>query len=536
MVRNYKRKTNRGNIDHDQLLKAAEAVSKGAFFKTAAREYNIDRMKLKRFVKQQQQHGEYFVSGYEKLSSDKRVLKGSHETELAAHIVKLSDMYFGISAEKCRKLAYEFAEKNGVAIPESWRDKEKAGLDWFRSFRMRHNLSLRTPEATSLARATAFNSTVVNKFFDNLSFAMDNQTPKFHPQDIYNCDESGCHTVQTPGRIVSRRGQKQVGAITSRERGELVTVVYAINAIGNVLPPMFIFPRVRFKDHFLNLAPNGSIGVASKSGWMNESIFPQYLEHVAKHTRCSKDHPILLILDNHESLTSLAAIDMAKKRGIVLLTIPPHTSHRLQPLDLTVFGPFKRAYAQAMDGWMRSNPGKTVSITDIPGLVKIAQNIAMIPRNIISGFESTGIFPYNRNIFTESDFVSATVYDQQLLAPNIENEGNSSFENLNGNTDITENEVTDTHHPVSSDHELAIQQPCSSAMSPHTPVNEIHPLPKAPPRKQKNKRKTGSSRILTHTPVRNQIEDTKAGYTKKTNEKKKACEKNCQKYSCYNIK
>ena len=63
---------------------------------------------------------------------------------------------------------------------------------------------------------------------------------------------------------------------------------------------------------------------------------------------------------------------------------------------------------------MRSNPGKTVTIHDIPGLVKAAQEVAMTSRNIVSGFENTGIFSFNRDTFTESDFASADDYDQPL--------------------------------------------------------------------------------------------------------------------------
>lgn len=66
---------------------------------------------------------------------------------------------------------------------------------------------------------------------------------KFPPNMIYNVDETGVTTVQSPKQVVAEKGKKQVGAITSAERGELVTVVCAINATGNSVPPMFIFPR-----------------------------------------------------------------------------------------------------------------------------------------------------------------------------------------------------------------------------------------------------------------------------------------------------
>ncbi len=99
-------------------------------------------------------------------------------------------------------------------------------------------------------------------------------TNQFRPEDIHNLDGTGCTTVQIPKDIVTERGKKQVGSATSAERGTLVTVVYTINAAGNVLPPMFIFPRKNFRDHFTRGGPPGCIGQANKSGWINEELFP----------------------------------------------------------------------------------------------------------------------------------------------------------------------------------------------------------------------------------------------------------------------
>ena len=71
-------------------------------------------------------------------------------------------------------------------------------------------------------RANAFNRVSVGLFFDNLTDVMNQY--KFQPQDIYNVDETGLHTVQKPPKIVAASKMKQVGSLTSGERGELVTV------------------------------------------------------------------------------------------------------------------------------------------------------------------------------------------------------------------------------------------------------------------------------------------------------------------------
>ena len=46
-----------------------------------------------------------------------------------------------------------------------------------------------------------------------------------------------------------------------------------------------------------------------------------------------------------------------------------------------------------MDNWMRNNPGKRITIYDIPSLVTTAHNSSLTPKNIKSGFEKAGIFP-----------------------------------------------------------------------------------------------------------------------------------------------
>ena len=57
-------------------------------------------------------------------------------------------------------------------------------------------------------------------------------------QIIYNIDETGITTVQKPSKIVAAKGTKQVGAMTSGERGTLVTMAVAVSGVGNMLPPL----------------------------------------------------------------------------------------------------------------------------------------------------------------------------------------------------------------------------------------------------------------------------------------------------------
>ena len=107
--------------------------------------------------------------------------------------------------------------------------------------------------------------------------------------------------MHDPVRLIDAKGKKQVGGLVAAERGKLVTLVCAINALGNSIPPMFIFSRKRFQVAFISGAPANSVGVCSKSGWINVELCLEFLKHFVKSTKCSKDSPVLLIIDNHNS-------------------------------------------------------------------------------------------------------------------------------------------------------------------------------------------------------------------------------------------
>ena len=90
-------------------------------------------------------------------------------------------------------------------------------------------LSLHRPEPTSMSQLTGFNRVQVGKFFELLRYEL--STKKYTAAQIYNVDESGIMTVQDPGRIIAKKGSKQVGRVVSAERRSTTTVV----CVGNLI-------------------------------------------------------------------------------------------------------------------------------------------------------------------------------------------------------------------------------------------------------------------------------------------------------------
>ena len=107
-------------------------------------------------------------------------------------------------------------------------------------------------------------------------------------------DETGVTTVRKADRITGRSGTKQIGAITSTERGTLIAIVGTISASGNSILPYFVFLRVKSQRHFLNVAPPGTKGGANPSEWMTEEQFLDFLKHFVEHVCCDHKKPCLL--------------------------------------------------------------------------------------------------------------------------------------------------------------------------------------------------------------------------------------------------
>lgn len=347
-----------------------------------------------------------------KISNDGKIHKGRPcvlsayiEKELAQHLLYMESCMFGLTINDVRRLAYQIVEQNKIKHSFN-KEKQMAGKSWFYKFMRRHRtLSVRQPESTSINRAKGFNKDNIYHFFDKLEKIVEEK--KFNPNNIFNVDETGFSTVQKKSqKVIGQRGKKQVGAISSGERGVNTTAVCATSASGQYIPPMLIFKRKRMSPLLENGAPPGSIVTVSETGYINSELFVQWMKHFIDIVKPSQDKNVLLLLDGHTTHSrNLESIKLARENYIVLLQLPGHTTHRLQPLDVSIFGPMSKYYIQAVETWLRSNPGKAVSQYEVTELFNKAYMRAATVGNAVSGFKTTGIWPVNRNVFEDHDFL-----------------------------------------------------------------------------------------------------------------------------------
>ncbi|PSN41272.1 hypothetical protein C0J52_14336 [Blattella germanica] len=123
-----------------------------------------------------------------------------------------------LSRKEFLKLAFQLAEE--LKLPHCFNNNnEMAGKAFYNGFMARFpELSLRTPESMSMMRATGFNKHQVSNFFVKLEYLYSKQM--FPPLRIYNADETGISCVHENTKVISLKGKRQVGKLTSGERGK----------------------------------------------------------------------------------------------------------------------------------------------------------------------------------------------------------------------------------------------------------------------------------------------------------------------------
>ena len=145
--------------------------------------------------------------------------------------------------------------------------------------------------------------------------------------------------------------------------------------------------------------------------WFEETFIPQ-----ATARRDNPNDPIVLMVDGHESHKSNEILALAAKHNISLYILPPHTTHRLQPLDVGVFGPLQRRWQERCDEVI-NNTGNEIAKSEFIREYMGVHDGVFTGELIQSAWKSSGIWPPNPNQFTEEDFAPSCQGHSTLTLP-----------------------------------------------------------------------------------------------------------------------
>jgi hypothetical protein len=172
-------------------------------------------------------------------------------------------------------------------------------------------------------------------------------------------------------------------------------VIECVSAARTAIPPLFIFKEKHTNTAWIPTdAPADWRFSTSNSGWTSDSHAFEWLTTVFEPSTRPTDpsHHRLLVMDGHGSHITANVIAFCIRHAIDLLILPPHTSHTLQPLDVSVFSPLKRALAAETDGVSRLNSGRLQKVECTRMYIR-ARERAFTTANIISGWKATSLEP-----------------------------------------------------------------------------------------------------------------------------------------------
>jgi hypothetical protein len=123
--------------------------------------------------------------------------------------------------------------------------------------------------------------------------------------------------------------------------------------------------------------------------------------------KATEENPTLLILDEHYSYTRNSyIINFAREHHVSVISLPPHSTHKMQSLDLSFMAPLTTFYAQEIEEWIRRNNSRVMTIYQVAELFGSAYLGAATGGSAANVFHKAGPSPRDRNMFREHDILS----------------------------------------------------------------------------------------------------------------------------------
>ncbi|KAF7568778.1 TolA, Membrane protein involved in colicin uptake [Pyrenophora tritici-repentis] len=318
------------------------------------------------------------------------------ELELVRYITKLTKQGLPPTREMIRNFSSEVAHQQ---LSESWVTR----------FINRHEIYLISKWTTAMDRTRhlADSESKYRLYFELLH----QKITEYHleARDIYNMDEKGflIGLIGRSKRIFSRRQweKKEVRASLQDGSREFLTVLACCCADGSSLPPALIYAAKNgaIRSSWVEDIKAGEHEVfvsSSLTGWSNNDVGLAWLEQVFdRYTKQRSGRWRLLILDGHGSHLTMEFIKYCDRHRILLMILPPHSTHTLQPLDVVLFKPLSQAYSNELTNHLYKAQGLIpIKKGDFFPLFWRAWQASFKQSTILKAFEATGIWPIDPNV------------------------------------------------------------------------------------------------------------------------------------------
>jgi len=318
-------------------------------------------------------------------------LSPEEELELKAWCQKLEEWGWPARISQLEHMAKELLKLKG--------DTKKLGKNWTTKWLKRYpEMKSKFVPPLDKSRAMAQNAGSIGRYF--LLYDQIVQDYDIQLCDTYNMDEKGVMMgIIGENRVIVTKDERwrPKSYVTQCGSREWVSLIAYCSADGRKLPLWVIFKGVKMRTDWLSYLPPGSGIAMTENGWTDNEIgyewFERQFEPETRKTLKGKYR--LLILDGHASHISTKVIKFCIAHNIILLCLPPHSTHLLQPEDIGLFGPLSTYYKNLIrelcefkyDEW-------NIDKVQFCKVITKAFELAFTFENVSSAWEKAGITNY----------------------------------------------------------------------------------------------------------------------------------------------
>ena len=220
--------------------------------------------------------------------------------------------------------------------------------------------------------------------------------PAILAENVYNMDETGVMLSMLSSVKVLIGKDDPRDCKSAGVKRIMVTAIECISADSKSLLPLIIWPASTHRSNWTTYETPGWHYAHSEKGYNDSKISLEWLKCVFDPQTEAKANqkPRVLICDGFGTHETLETLEYCFENNIILCRLPFHTSHKLQPRDVGVFGPLKTAYRDEVERLYRGG-FDTVGKEHFTSLYEPARNRALTKGNIRAGWAAAGLFPFD---------------------------------------------------------------------------------------------------------------------------------------------
>jgi len=210
---------------------------------------------------------------------------------------------------------------------------------------------------------------------------------------IFNYDETNMRDDPGSKKCLFKKGTKYPEKVQNTSK-QAYSVMFCGSAAGVMVPPMVVYKAQNTYHAWTDRGPKGAKYSTSQSGWFDSFQFSKWFFELMLPILKRIPGKKVLVGDNLASHINADVIKACRENQIEFVCLPPNSTDKLQPLDVTVFSPLKNFWRAALAAYKAKHPTICgISKTEFPSLLKQVLDQADLGRLLPVGFEKCGLLP-----------------------------------------------------------------------------------------------------------------------------------------------